>query len=62
MRPYHIEINWIDYNATIEQDIYEIIVYDKTKEQIITSWKCAACNTGLTISRYFNGTKDILDS
>ena len=29
MTPYHIKIDWIDFNTTLEADIYKISVLDK---------------------------------
>ena len=54
MRPFNIEITWVDYNPTLDIDIYKVTVYDQIKQKELTSWTTSAQNLGLTIAKYMN--------
>lgn len=56
MRPYHIQIDWIDYNVTNEDDVYKVTIYDKAKTTVITSWATTANGLPVSLSKYLGET------
>lgn len=57
MRPYHIEITWIDYDTTNTDDMYRVDVYNIDKTAVITSWTALGHSLGNTINIYMGSTK-----
>lgn len=56
MRPYHIQIDWIDYNVTNEDDVYKVTVYDKDTTTVITSWTTTANGLPISLGKYLGET------
>lgn len=56
MRPYKMEITWIDYDSTNTDDVYRVDVYDNNKQIVITSWNTLGKSLGNTISIYMGRT------
>lgn len=59
MRPYHIEINWIDFNVTNEDDMYEVLIKDIHNNIVLTRWECTASALGTLISKYMCSEEEI---
>ena len=57
MRPYHIDISWIDYRTTILDDMYEVVVWNATHNQIITTWQISGSKLGSSITEYMSKTE-----
>ena len=51
MKPYKIEIIWIDYNPTNDDDMYEVNVYHQEKE-LIKTWTVTGTTLGSTLHEY----------
>lgn len=56
MRPYHIEVSWIDYDTTNNDDVYEVRVYDNKKLHVISRWSTTGRSLGNTISIYMSNS------
>lgn len=54
MSPYKIHIEWIDFNPTIEEDIYTVFIVT-SDDKPITQWDCTKSNIGKTLDTYLKG-------
>lgn len=60
MKPYKIEINWIDYNPTNDDDVYEVNIYYEGNEPVKT-WTANASVLSSTLHNYLTKTSSIVD-
>ena len=60
MRPYHIEVSWIDYDTTNNDDVYEVRVYDNKKLHVISHWSTIGRSLGNSISVYMGNSQSML--
>ena len=52
MRPYHIEITWLDYSTMNQDDVYRVDIYDVEAKNVICTWQTSGQSVGKTISEY----------
>ena len=57
MRPYAIEIRWVDYQPTIEDDMYEVKIWDNTHTFVVTSWQISGNSLGTSITKYMETSR-----
>ena len=60
MKPYKIEITWIDYNPTNDDDVYEVSVYYQGNEPVKT-WTANGAVLGSTLHDYLTKRSRIVD-
>ena len=55
MSPYHITIDWVDYNTTLEEDMYQIKVWDASESIILIEQTVSKTKIAKTLDKYLCG-------
>ena len=54
MTPYHIRIDWVDFNPTIEDDMYEVTVLAADNKTVIATSTISKQSLPYELNKYLN--------
>lgn len=60
MRPFVIEVRWIDFSATLQDDVYEVVIKDQSGSAILTRWEITGDNVGNSITKYMRRQDEVV--